>query len=189
MNFYQDSTTVVFDADDFAVDEESNALNYFIEMKALYPKFKVTLFTILGRWLDLEILKQVSKFDWIEFAAHGYEHFENDEVLHWDKNTWYEMLNLYEEIGIFTHIFKAPDWQMSRLGYQVLKDMGWAIAIRQFQYDEVLQGMKYYSFETNPFAVHAHTWTMKAHVKEGMFRNWSGETNFKFVSESLEEKI
>jgi len=186
INNFNKTSMVVFNLDDFAVDEESNAMNYLLELKALCPDFKVTLFTILGRWLDLEMLKQIAKFDWIELAAHGFEHFENEEVLHWDKRTWYHILNMYEDTGIFTKIFKAPNWEMSPLGYQVLRDMDWSVAIRQNQLNEVPQGMKYYSFEGNPFAVHGHTWTMKAHKEEGMFRNWCEGTQFEFVSNSLE---
>ena len=188
MNF-DNYGTIILDLDDFAPDEESNALNYLIEFKTLYPKFKVTLFTIIGRWMDLEILKQISKFDWIELAAHGFEHFENDEVLKWDKGDWYKYLNIYEQSGAFKPIFKAPNWEMSPLGYQVLKEMDWSIAIRQSQINDVPIGLKYYSFEGTPFAIHGHTWTMKAHKEEGMFRNWRENTNFQFVSQNLEEKI
>jgi len=180
------NTTVIFDLDDAAVDSESNAMSHLIEMKAMYPNFKVSLFTILGRWLDLEILKQISKFDWIELLAHGYEHFTNDEVMEWNKKKWYDILNMYEDTGIFKPIFKAPNWEMSPLGYQVLKDMDWAIAIRQSQLGEVPQGGKYYSFEGNPLSVHGHTWTLQAHKEEGMFRNWCESTQFEFVSNNLE---
>src|SRR3990167_615254 len=126
INNFNKTSLVIFDLDDMAADEESNALNYLIELKALCPDFKVTLFTILGRWLDLEMLKQIAKFEWIQLAAHGFEHFENEEVLHWDKRTWYHILNMYEDTGIFKPIFKAPDWQISPLGYQVLRDMDWS---------------------------------------------------------------
>lgn len=179
----------MLDLDDFSVDEESNALNYLIELKALCPNFKVTLFTILGRWGDLEMLKQIAGFKWIEFAAHGFEHFENEEVLRWSKRDWYHIVNMYEDVGIFRPIFKAPNWEMSPLGYEVLRDVGWSVAIRQSQLDEVPTGMKYYSFEGTPFAVHGHTWTMRAHKEEGMFRNWCEDTRFQFVSENLELKI
>jgi len=182
------NSTVIFDLDDFAIDSESNAMNTLIDMKAIYPNFKVTLFTILGRWMDLEILKTIAKFDWIELAAHGYDHFMNGEVLDWDKHRWYEVLNTYEDTGIFKKIFKAPNWEMSKLGYNALKDMGWAVAIRQSQFDDVLEGMDYYSFEGNPLSVHGHTWTLSAHKEEGMFNGWYGKTQFEFVSNSLERK-
>jgi len=178
---------VVFDLDDMAIDAESNAISQLIELRAMFPHFKVTLFTILGRWMDLEVLKQLATFDWIEFAAHGYEHFSNDEVLEWDKKKWYDILNMYEEVGIFKKIFKAPDWEMSRLGYEVLKDMGWAVAIRQNQLFDLPDGMRYYSFEGNPYAVHGHTWTLPAHKEEGMFHNWCEATQFEFVSKVLEK--
>ena len=179
--------SIVFDADDFAPDWESNALSWFIDLKSRCPQFKVTLFTILGRW-KLDVLKMFSSFDWIQLAAHGWTHMKNDEVLEWDKKKWFEVINKYERTGLFVPIFKAPNWEMSPLGYQVLKELGWAVAIRKHQINDVLVGMKYYCFETNYFAVHAHTWTMQAHSKEGMFLNWHDKSRFDFVINNLETK-
>ncbi len=180
---------VIFDADDFAQSQQENALNWFVAFKHKYPKFKVTLFTILGRW-NIEILKKIKEsFEWIELAAHGWEHLTNDEAFKWNKQRWYHVLNAYEKTGIFTKTFKAPNWEMSSLGYHCLKDMGWSVAIRNHQLNDVPQGMKYYDFEANPFAVHCHTWTMPAHEKEGIFNNWSESTDFQFVSENLEQKL
>jgi predicted deacetylase len=107
----------------------------------------------------------------------------------WDKKKWFEIINNYEKTEQFVKIFKAPNWEMSRLGYQVLKELGWAVAVRKHQIVDVPQGMKYYCFETNLFGVHGHTWTMPAHNKEHMFLNWTENTNFDFVSNNLEVKI
>lgn len=184
----QDTVTVVFDLDDFAVDHESNCVNYLMEMKTKYPKFRVTLFTILGRWPDLNVLKTLSHFDYIEFAAHGWEHLRNDEVLEWDKKRWFDVLDRYETSGMFAKVWKAPNWEMTRLGYEVLKELGWAASVRQSQINDVPEGMKYYCFESNPFGAHGHTWTMAAHEQEGMFRNWNANTEFEFISGNLETK-
>jgi hypothetical protein len=178
---------VVVDFDDFAPDQESNAMNWFIELKHKYPNFRVTLFTILGRW-RFDLLKQVTNFDWIELAAHGYYHAKNGEVLEWNQANWFDRINKYEQTGLFTKIFKAPNWEMSPLGYEILKDWGWAVAVRRQQVKEVPTGMKYYCFEDNFFSIHGHTWTMNAHKQEGMFNRWVKETQFKFVSSELETK-
>jgi len=187
-NNLKGQTMVIMNLDDFCADPESNALNWIFGLKAIYPNFKVTLFTILGRW-DVRLLRLVKTFTWIELAAHGWKHQTNDETLKWTKRDWYHALNRYERTGLFTKIWKSPNWETSALGYHVLKEFEWAVAVRSSQIKNLPIGMKYYSFENNPFAVHGHTWTMEAHQKEGMFNNWSRDTNFDFVSNWLEEKV
>ena len=179
---------VILDLDDFAADQESNALDWLVSLKYQFPKFKVTLFTILGRW-NLSLLKKIkSEFDWIELAAHGWLHQTNDEVMGWTQAQWYHTLNKYEKTGLFVPVFKAPNWEMTRLGYHVLQEFGWAVAIRKQHLDNLPKGIKYYCFETNIYSVHGHTWTMPAHKKEGMFTGWSESTNFEFVSKNLETR-
>lgn len=177
---------VTLDLDDFAQDTESNAMNWLIHLKNKNKDFKVTLFTILGRWRR-EALREIAQFDWIQLAAHGYKHFTNDEAYNWDKKQWYSVLNEYEKVGIFEKGFKAPNWEMSPLGYEVLKDMGWWVAVRKHQISDVPKGMQYYCFETNIFGLHGHTWTMQAHKEEGLL-NWSPSATFDFVSDRLETK-
>lgn len=178
---------VIADFDDFAPDQESNALNWLFEFRNKYPDFKVTLFTILGRW-NLDLLEYVAKLPWVELAAHGYKHAKNGEVLEWNQAEWFDRLNKYEQTGMFVRVFKAPNWEMSPLGYEILKELGWAVAVRRHQVREVPEGMSYYSFEDNFFSVHGHTWTMGAHKQEGMFSRWVKETAFDFVSSNLETK-
>jgi hypothetical protein len=177
---------VVLDLDDFSPDRESNCLDWLFELKKKHRNFKVTLFTILGRW-NVDLLRDVARMDWIELAAHGYKHINNDEAFEWTKQEWYDMLNRYEQTGIFVKGFKAPNWEMSPLGYQVLKDMGWWVAVRKSQLPEVLPGMRYYCFETNVFGAHGHTWTMAAHKQEGLL-DWSSEADFDFVSSHIQTK-
>jgi hypothetical protein len=181
-------TSVIFDLDDGTPTWEENGLNWMIDFKTRFPKFNVTIFTILGRW-NKKVLKLLKGFDFIQLGAHGYTHLNNDEVLNWDKKRWYDVINEYEYTDQFVKVFKAPNWQMSALGYYVLKDMGWAVAVRKHQIQDLPAGMKYYCFETNLFAVHGHTWTLPAHSREHMFLNWTEKTNFDFVSNNLEEKI
>lgn len=178
---------VVLDLDDFAPDRKSNALDWLFSLKSMNKNFKVTLFTILGRW-DINLLKDIAHIDWIELAAHGFMHSSNDESFNWTKKQWFDFLNIYEKTGMFVKGFKAPNWEMSPLGYQVLKDMGWWVAVRKHQIKDVPAGMDYYCFETNIFGLHGHTWTMLAHEKEGLLK-WSLIADFEFTSECLETKI
>jgi hypothetical protein len=177
----------VLDLDDFEPERESNALDILFELKSRMPDFKVTLFTILGRWENRNMLFDIAQFPWIRFAAHGMYHMINDEVLSWEKSDWYNVLNDYESMGIFDKGFKAPNWEMTRLGYQVLKDMGWWVAIRSSQRKDVPDGMQYYSFEETPGAVHGHTWTLKPDLNTERYQ-WYMHTKFDFISNHLTTK-
>lgn len=179
---------IILDLDDWANDSESNALDILFELKDRYPRFKVTLFTIIGRWQNKSLLKQIAGLDWIQLAAHGYNHITNDEVIGWDRKKWFDVINEYESLDCFVHGFKAPDWQMTRLGYEVLKDCGWWVAVRGHQINDLPEGSYYYCFETDPFGAHGHTWTLKPDLKDGRFV-FSASTNFSFVKDSLVKKI
>jgi hypothetical protein len=179
---------IVLDLDDMAQDWESNALNWLVDFKREYPNFKVTLFTIIRRW-QKDMLKKLTALDFIEFAAHGLTHQNNDEVESWNKEKWVKVLTEYDQMDMFVKIFKAPNWQMTQLGYYMLRDFGWAVACRKNQIEDLPKNMKYYCFETNIFGVHGHTWTIKAHVEEEKFQGWNKNTQFDFVSQHLEEKI
>ncbi|MDD5016329.1 MAG: hypothetical protein PHW73_14770 [Atribacterota bacterium] len=177
---------VILDLDDFAYDYERNALNWLFDLKSKYPEFKVTLFSIPALWRN-NILKQVANLDWIELGVHGFDHHANNEVLKWDRQKWYEIINMAESSGCYQKLFKAPNWEMSDLGYFILKENDWAVAVREHQIKDLQPGSKYYCFETNPFGIHGHTWTMKAHQEEGKF-NWNEDTQFEFISNNVEEK-
>lgn len=177
---------IVFNLDDLKPSREENALDWLVDFKDRYPDFKVTLFTILGRWSDIKMLEAIKGFEFIELAAHGYYHSTNDEVQKWTEEQWVDNLYLYERSGLFTKVFKAPNWQMSKLGYQMLKDKGWAVAIREHQIKDVPEGMKYYCHEGHPNRYHGHTWLMQTHLDQGMFVNWNRDSKFSFLSENLE---
>lgn len=181
---------ILFDLDDFA-PEKQNGFDYLIYLKSRYPIFKVTLFTILGKWKSensMNLLRSISKFDWINLAAHGFYHNSNDEVLSWTKEDWFSTINKYEQSGLFVKIFKAPNWEMSRLGYQVLKELDWAVAVRKEQIKDVPKDMKYYCFEDEDYMYHGHTWLLDAHQQEGMFNNWRLDINFDFINNCLKIK-
>jgi predicted deacetylase len=91
-----------------------------------------------------------------------------------------------KEDGYFEEGFKAPNWQMTDLGYKVLKENGWWVAIRKHQIKDLPKGMKYYCFETNPNAVHGHTWLIP-HILEEV-KKWKKDNKFEFVSKNLKVK-
>jgi len=177
----------IVDLDDFAPDAESNALDILVQCKHRYKDFKATLFVILGRWKNRQVLEDIAKFDWIEMAAHGYLHLNNEEVYDWDRKKWYDVINDYEETGYFVKGFKAPNFDMNQLGYHVMQDCGWWVAIRKHQIKDLPKGLKYYSFEKNIFGDHGHTWTLKPDLRDRRFQ-WTPKTTFEFVSEHIDTK-
>lgn len=177
---------ILFDLDDWYPKKECLGLDWLIDAKHKYPDLKVTLFTILGRWNGYPLKSLMEAFPWVEYGAHGFMHDKNSECMEWDKKRWFEVLNLYEQMG-FTKIFKAPNWEMSRLGFQVLKEMDWAVACRGFQIDEVPRGAKYYSFEEQN-GVHGHTWLLEADELKGKFNDWKKTSEFGFISDYLRIK-
>ena len=179
------SNTVILNLDDFASDYKRNALNWLFDFKSQYPDFKITLFSI-GRFCSIEFLQSIKKLKWIQLAGHGFTHSSNSECLKWDEDKWKTYLNVYEQLG-YKHLFKAPNYQMNKLGYEMLKKNGWWIACRKYQIKDLPKGMKYYCFETTPGGVTGHTWLMEAHKKEGKF-DWDKDTKFDFCSQHLEVK-
>ncbi len=179
---------ILLNLDDFAPSQEENALNYLVEFKDKYPDFKVTLFTIYGKWRR-DMLKglRICFADWLDLAAHGFTHYSNDECEKWSLEQWHRIIDNYENGKCFTKLFKAPNWQMSSLGYEVLKERGWAVAVRESQIKDVPKGMKYYSFEEQG-GVHGHTWLMKSHIESGMFKDWNKDSGFDFISNHLKIK-
>lgn len=178
---------ILFDLDDTSPAKDTNAINWMIDFKDRYPDFKVTLFTILGTWTNLELLEGICCFDFIELAAHGFFHESNDECQQWDVDDWHHAIDMYEQTDLFVPIFKAPNWQMSTLGYQVLNKRGWAVAVRGTQIDEVPEGMKYYSYEEQG-GIHGHTWLMSSHVQNKWFVDWGRHSEFGFISDHLRTK-
>ncbi len=174
---------ILFDLDDYYTEGENNCLEELNKMKDKYPNLKVTLFTIIGK-CDPSQLILLSDIQWIQLAAHGHDHDKNSEVMDWDSAQWYRVINEYEEFG-FQHIFKAPNWEMSKLGYQVLKDLKWAVAVRKNQIKDVPEGLFYYCFENEYDAVHGHTWLLKDHEKKGWFKSWDKNSKFGFISDWL----
>ena len=119
-------------------------------------------------------------------VAHGFDHKNNSECLNWDENRWNDVLDTYRLLD-FERGFKAPNWEMNQLGYEVLKKRGWWVAVRKHQIPDLPTGMKYYCFETTENAVSGHTWLMETHLKEGKF-DWDINTRFDFCSQRLEIK-
>lgn len=115
---------VVFDLDDFR--EDTNALDLLFRMKARWPKFKVTLFTIPTK-CSPRFLQEIKQISWIEMAMHGWEHLplEFDKM---SKNDTLKYLSIAESWNVFEKGFKGPHWRTSQGTLDALQERGWWVA-------------------------------------------------------------
>jgi len=116
----------IFDFDDFR--ETESALDLLFRLKARWPGFKVTLFTIPMQ-CSRSFLNAVSKLDWVQMAVHGWEH-KRCECENWDFDTALTYLKTVEEWknddgkNIFVRGFKAPNWRLKQPTVEALAARG-----------------------------------------------------------------
>lgn len=118
---------VILDFDDFREDE--NSLDYLFRLRAKFPKFKVTLFTIPSK-CSTEFLKAVKEVPWIQMALHGHEHLPVECEL-WKRHEARTFLQHdFEAGGVkpFVRGFKAPQWRMSQGTIEACEELGFWVA-------------------------------------------------------------
>lgn len=120
-------SNIVLDFDDFC--EDGNSMDYLFRLRARFPKFKVTLFTIPAK-CSPEFLKAVKEVPWIQMALHGHEHLpvECESWKQHEARTF--LLHDYEAGGVFPFVrgFKAPQWRMSQGTINACKELGFWVA-------------------------------------------------------------
>lgn len=168
--------TVVMDMDDFYIDP-ANGMNWLFYLKAKYPTFKVTLFTIPLR-STVSWLREVKQLDWIELAVHGFQHDEEETF-----NLSAAQMNMYldaiEETNLYTKGFKGANWKVSEELIAILKQRGYWLAVKEKIVDQIPQWPL-----TDERAIHGHIWMMETHNKEGILE-FKDETDFRFISEVI----
>jgi hypothetical protein len=163
---------VVMDLDDLAQNPGNNCINFLMDLKIKYPKFKVTLFAI-PYYQD----KDNSQFfhmiknafgDWIDLAIHGWNHATPTECQHWTYDEAKDKIIRAYAMGCFSKVFKAPGWQISRDTYKVLDELGFIVAdhtVSAYTEPGVLNSerrpasLKAYTVE-HPWIIHGHTWNL-----------------------------
>lgn len=111
------------DLDDFA--EDNHRLDLLEKLKEIFPEFKITLFTVPSKTSE-SWLKELSKFGFLEFALHGYEH-SYLECQNWSKEEAKEKIsNSFSDL--YVKGFKAPYWAASDGLYKALKEMNFWVA-------------------------------------------------------------
>lgn len=137
-----DKQIFIIDFDDYSPIKPGHEL--LVKLKEHFPNFKCTCFTpafnlkVFTREVSIEKFKQWGKLvaecqDWIEIAPHGFAHLRG-EWLTKDKKQLEIMIkateNVFKQLGIkFVKIFKAPHWEISKEGEEVLKERGYILAI------------------------------------------------------------
>jgi|CXWL01.1.fsa_nt_gi hypothetical protein len=188
------SNKVIFSLDDFYDGYKNNAMNYLWYLKSLYPKFKVTLFTIPNRLSESGINLMKRNADWIEYAIHGWDHDQN-EVDSWDEKRCREVLDKCESLNIFTKGFKAPNWVSTDIMRRVLLERGYWSAEHHRDHEHAVgffSGLRIHCL-CNRFAIHGHTWDLNnpdpsfnngiRQLIEEQGMQFDDKTDFKFISE------
>ena len=138
----KDGQTFILDFDDLSFTKPG--IEYLHKMKEHYPDFRCTAFTpafdigVFMKKVSIEKFKQWGELlqetkDWIEIAPHGFAHLRG-ECLTDDRQKWETLLNAiehtFEQIGVdFVKVFKAPYWEISKVGEEILKERGYVLAI------------------------------------------------------------
>lgn len=189
---YKTLDKCVFDLDDF-YDHAPN-MDFVFDLKQIYPKLKVTLFTIPA--MTSVVSEEIAKLEWVELAVHGFTHEPNTECLKWDQARTHEVLDKAESTGLYVKGFKAPGWQIHQPVLEVLKERGYWVAIQDKEKklcDEL--GLWYYAAAGNPLSVHGHMQNiyhdnpyMRNGIEQLIYERglpWDQDTEFYFVSEKL----
>ena len=112
----------IVEADDFQTKYDRNGLGMLFYWKSIYPKFKITLFTIPNRTSDGMLRLMYLHRDWIELAVHGFDHESNFECWNWDYEKTKALMERVENHGeldmewtypSYTKFFKAPGWMIT----------------------------------------------------------------------------
>jgi len=194
----------VFDLDDWYFQWDRNALSELFYLKTLYPRLKVTLFTVpnhpdspfhdMFRFVELMRPHQ----EWIQLACHGWHHKTPIEAQKWTKRQTKDALNKWEMFGDIPFIqrgFKAPGWQISDATYRVLLHRGYWVADHTYNDSRRPKEIPAYTL-AHPWCLHGHTWDLPN--ADPKYRNgirqmfeehklpWDQNTTFHFISEVLE---
>ena len=145
------------DLDDFYEGNERWEL--LTKLKQELPRFKVTLFTIVGRcnrgWL--ETIKQY--YPWIDLVPHGWLHATSRECQHWGRAQCEEYLDRIADLNL-TKGFKAPGWQISSPMYDALMDRGYWVADQSYNDDRRPKQLPVYIIQPNGgspiHSIHGH---------------------------------
>ena len=121
---------IYLDFDDFS--EKNNRLDWLWMLKKEFPKFKVNLFTCVGKCNPF-FLDYISTLKWIQLCFHGWNHQHYEDVSK-------KALDMPIKDFGFAKVYRAPFWQLSDVMYERLKDLNFKIMVHP---DDPREGIKY----------------------------------------------
>lgn len=179
---------ILVDFDDF---HGSCNLTDLFRLKDMYPKFKVTLFTIPSQ-CSIRFLRDVSKLTWVQMAIHGIRH----SPLEFKKMSYNRCASILVEFkkGFYVKGFKAPHWQYSRESMAWLRDNDFWVAVhlKTDEHVPVLpQRIRYYNFMESPHDCwHGHMiWDASGNALASnlshLLEKWDRDADFGFVNDAV----
>lgn len=155
------------------------------ELKKINPAFKCTVFAIPGKCGD-NFIHNIP--DWVQIAAHGWDHNSNYECLSWDQAQMFRVMSYLDQYWKKTKIFKFPGWQGSVDARMALRFNGWTLADNPNYKELRIDGLRIYDHtEYGDSAWHGHVANV---CGNGLLETWDrlvervkNETEFKWISE------
>ena len=173
------------DFDDFG--EQNNRLDWLWMLKEEFPKFKVNLFTCVGK-CNPQFLEYISTLHWIQLCFHGWNHVNYEDVSE-------KALSMAVKDFGFAKIYRAPYWNLSDKMYERLKKLGFKIMLHP---DDPRQGIKYnWNIKNSPPSLdilygHGHIQDTQGNGLVEAFENimkLPKDTDFRFLSDTLKRNI
>jgi len=213
MNNWEYHPIAIVEADDFQDRHDRNGLNFLFWWKSIYPKFKITLFTIPDKTSNDLLIDLPS---WIEIAVHGFNHENNFECYGWDYDKTTVLMKKVLKDPNYVRIFKSPGWSITpdhngypassedlitkdkQAVYKALRDLQFTVVDRHYNKPERPNDLPVICIDCNPDIVHMHTWKMDGTDENGKngFEQveergvpWDRNTKFYFLSEALEKGL
>jgi hypothetical protein len=114
------------DFDDYCDNVADNTIERLQELKAKYPEFKCTLFTIPRRCSE-ETIARAKALGYVALAPHGWRHTRG-ECLSWSVYEALEKLTLAAKLGCDAPVFRAPAWLLDDAVYTACDALGYVVA-------------------------------------------------------------
>jgi len=201
--------TVILDVHDFNI--VNPRLDLLLKLKAWFPYFKVSLFTIpliepsdygpyLTRNKNLELIKSCS--DWMEFIPHGLYHNSGREMLNYDDGQFEKVViplidKSFNDMGLnYEKGFCSPHWRQSKEVTKTLNKIGWWSAVlreetnfpeRYYQYN-FLANEPFWESDLDVLKIHSHLYGTRNDLGKCMnnLLKLPKDTIFKYVTEFIE---
>lgn len=177
---------VIFDVDDFC--EDYNCMEELYKLKARYPRFKCTLFTVPHR-ISPKLLLEARNTGWIELAVHGFDHSEHEMTAIPPHKLITNLNNI--DFTLYVKGFRPPFWELTTAMMREARERGIWMAVnyrdRGVARQECPQG--YYCCGERFEYWHGHThdvcgnW-LKAALPELLVK-WPTDQGFGYVSEAV----